>query len=337
MTNLALPQRPRGRPTRLADAAYEAEVRAWCAAVREIRSRMDFQVGTRGWCYILEAYGLAKGDFDRAEAFITECRKRGWLPLDICADDASRVFDGVGHFESHTNVAAYARTLITELQWHYASYTPISFWDDQRYYLELLVEKVDLKSLFAPICREYQMLHGNAKGWADLNQRAAMMRRFQAAEQRGQTPVLLYCGDHDPSGLHISERLLENMYELSLVIDWSPQHLVIDRFGLNVDFIEAHSLTWIDGLMTGSGKDLADIKHKDHAKAYVQEYLKAFGARKVEANALVVAPEAGQQLLRDTIQKYIAPDAPRQYRERLDPLREALRVEILQQLRDQTA
>jgi hypothetical protein len=51
---------------------------------------MDFAVGSRGWAYILERHGLRKGDFDAAEAKITEFRKSGDLPLDICAEDASR-------------------------------------------------------------------------------------------------------------------------------------------------------------------------------------------------------------------------------------------------------
>ena len=30
----------------------------------------------------------------------------------------------------------------------------------------------------------------------------------------------------------------------------------IERFGLNADFVDHHGITWIDGLITGSGKDL---------------------------------------------------------------------------------
>ena len=51
---------------------------------------MDFAVGSRGWCYILEHHGLRKGDFDAAQKLITECRKSGDLPLNICAEDSSR-------------------------------------------------------------------------------------------------------------------------------------------------------------------------------------------------------------------------------------------------------
>jgi hypothetical protein len=118
--------------------------------------------------------------------------------------------------------------------------------------------------------------------------------------------------------------------ELIATID----ELVIYRFGLNVDFIDAHNLSWIDGLETSSGKDLADPRHRDHFKPYVQNYIRQFGARKCEANALVVAPAAGRQLLLDTIHQYISPDARARYAEALKAPREALRVELLRQLRE---
>jgi hypothetical protein len=83
------------------------------------------------------------------------------------------------------------------------------------------------------------------------------------------------------------------------------EELEIDRFGLNYDFIEAQGLTWIDNLETGSGGDLASPRHPDHFKPYVQDYLRRYGSRKCEANALVVRPEAGRKLCADWINRYV--------------------------------
>ena len=68
-------------------------------------------------------------------------------------------------------------------------------------------------------------------------------------------------------------------------------NLVITRFGLNADFIDANDLTWIDNLETSSGGQLDDPDHNDHNKDYVQDYIAEFGVRKCEANALVVEPD----------------------------------------------
>src|SRR5262245_29160321 len=66
---------------------------------------------------------------------------------------------------------------------------------------------------------------------------------------------------------------------------YSPLCLIIDRFGLNADFIKRQRLSWTNNLITSSGEDLANRHHPDHCKPYVQNYIQQFGARKVEANA----------------------------------------------------
>jgi hypothetical protein len=98
------------------------------------------------------------------------------------------------------------------------------------------------------------------------------------------------------------------MVSMSGATGYSPDALIIDRFGLNSDFIEAQGLSWTNNLITSSGEDLANSKHNDHRKPYVQDYIQRFGVRKVEANALVVRPEAGRQLCLDTVRRYIPDD-----------------------------
>ena len=73
---------------------------------------------------------------------------------------------------------------------------------------------------------------------------------------------------------------------------------------------------------------MPDKKHPDHFKPYVQDYLKRFGARKVEANALVVRPEAGRKLCRDAILRYVPADAVERYEERLQEVREQAHREM---------
>ena len=181
----------------------------------------------------------------------------------------------------------------------------------------MTVEKIDLKSLFSSESKPFHIPLTNISGWNDINSRVAIMRRFAHWERRGKRCILLHCGDHDPGGLHISEFLRSNLADLTKTVGWSPENLHIERFGLNADFIRRHRLTWIDNLITGSGGDLADPDHADHFKPYVQNYLREFGARKVEANALVVRPEAGRKLCRDAILKYVPPTAVAKFERQL--------------------
>jgi hypothetical protein len=120
--------------------------------------------------------------------------------------------------------------------------------------------------------------------------------------------------------------------EMADAVGWNPSRLIIERFGLNAEFIDTNGLTWIDGLETGSGFNLADPRHPDHKKPYVQSYLRRFGAQKVEANALVVRPEQGRQLCRDSILKYVDEAGVEAYRTHLEEAREQARRAIAERM-----
>jgi hypothetical protein len=323
-----LPKRSRGRASAAAEAEYAAKVEAFCQEIREIESTLDFKVSSRGWCYILEeCIGLGKGDFDQAQALINDCRKSGLLPISICASDTTRAtinLESLDYNDPEEEAEAWLRTI----QNAHANYTPISFWEDQEHYVEMAVEKIDLKSLFDRVCYRYRVALTNLKGWSDINSRDAMMRRFREWERRGKQCVLLYCGDHDPGGLQISGQIIENLRQLSQAVGWDPGNLIIDRFGLNYGFIEANGLSWIDNLETSSGGRLDDPRHKDHFKPYVQDYMKRFGVRKVEANALVVRPAEGRQLCEDAIRRYVPANAITEYNAKLAVERQKVKDEI---------
>ena len=323
-----LPRRPRGRQTAEADARYWASVEVFAEAIKQIASRLDFKPSSRGWCYLLEGERyLTKADFDACQRLINDCRKGGILPLDICSEDTKRQFENLEDITEDSPeefAAAYIRGLADVP----SMYAPFSFWEDKQYYLQMVVEKIDLKELFKGLCARFYIPIANAGGWGDMWIRAHMMQRFKFWEERGKTPVLLYCGDFDPGGVLMSDTLMSNMAEMQLAVGWDPGSAVIDRFGLNLDFIEANNLSWIDNLITGSGKSLANPEHVDHNKPYVQKWLREIGARKVEANALVVNPEAGRALCLEAVTEYVDADAPAKYQQKLDLVRQ----EVLREL-----
>jgi hypothetical protein len=330
--NGGLPRRQTGRPTPAGEWQYREDVGAFCRRILKVNSTLDFRVGSRGWGYLLENEGvITKGDMDAAQRLINDCRKSGDLPLDICADDDKRAAEGLEDLDDE-DVDEWADILIAQFHKAHNYYTPLSFWEDLDTYVEIAVEKGDLKRLFEPVCRDFGIAITNVGGWADLNSRAAMMRRFRDHERAGRRPVLLYCGDHDPGGLHISGFLRSNLEDLAGAVGWRPDNLIIDRFGLNADFIEANGLLWIDNLETSGGGRLDDPRHRDHRKPYVQDYLREFGARKVEANALVVRPREGRELCRQAILKYVPASAPAAYQAKLAIIRAELRDAIRERL-----
>ena len=255
--------------------------------------------------------------------------------MDVVAEDGARAFDNLEEIDDKSP-EDYAARIVNSIKLQHEFYTPISFWGDKDIYIEMIVEKIDLKSLFGPTCAEFCIPIANCRGWSDLNLRWGLLERIRWHADEGRRCVVLYCGDHDPAGLNISDSLRKNLAELLTHEEWLDlmDLLEIDRFGLNADFIERQGLTWIDNLLTGSGRSLADPKHKDHRCDYVQRYIRQFGARKVEANSLVVRPAAGRELCRQTILKYLPEEAPEQYAAELQPHREIARQAIDQAIID---
>ena len=130
---------------------------------------------------------------------------------------------------------------------------PISLWDELDVYIEVATEKLDLRNLFEPVCHELHVPITNFKGWSDLNARAAMMRRFAYWARRGKKCVLLLCGDHDPGGLHITEKMLKNLKTSPGRSAGRACESSHHSIWLNADFIDENGLTWIDNLETSSG------------------------------------------------------------------------------------
>ena len=320
-----LPRLPPHRPSAATKAAYQNKVAAFCAVILERQSRLDFAVGSRGWAYILEGERyIDKDEIDAAQDLVNACRKSGDLPLDICAEDNKRVAENVEKIDPDPEeMAADISDYVQTAEHHY---TPFSFWDDLDTYVQVGVEKSNVKNLFARTCSGLYVPIANLGGWADLNVRAGFMRRFAEKEAEGKQCVLLVFTDLDPGGLNINNFLRSNLEELAHAVRWSPDNLIIERFGLDYDFIEREQLTWIDNLATSKGEyPLDDRRHPDHCKDYVQSYLHKFGARKVEADALLKVPELGRELCRQAILKYVPATAPRPYHAKLKPVRAEMR------------
>lgn len=282
--------------------------------LKQMQTGISFKVSSRGWCYLMEQAGyINKSQFSKVDSAINRCRKEGYLPVDFVAEEAARAFTGV--------ITASEGTVEDTLQWMLqdvldgAKYFKPDWWEGEKYYIQILVEKIDLKTLFTPVCHDFKIPIANAKGWSSILQRAEYARRFKEAEQAGLKCVLLYCGDHDPDGLRISDTIRKNLHDLQ-DISWKdgldgydPSKLIIKRFGLNYDFIIENNYTWIDNLITGSGMDLASSSHKNNKLPYVKEYLKTIGERKCEANAIVTTPHKAEKLIIDEIESWLGTDA----------------------------
>ena len=268
------------------------------------------KISVRGWCYQLEGFKtITKSQFDYCQRIINICRKEGYLPIDFVAQDEARNFFYVENLTEDYKTPEYH--INCRLRWArdcQNSKKDVAFWESQGCYIQMMVEKLDVRNLFLDTCEKYHTPICNAKGWSDILSRYHLAMRFKEAEELGLKPVLLYYGDFDPAGIKIGENIKKNLKDIEKATEWNPDNLIVDVFGLTYEFIEENGLLWIDNLETGGKKDLSNPSHPDHNKPYVQDYLKKYGVRKCEANAILPIRKKAIKYCEAIITKYLGDD-----------------------------
>jgi hypothetical protein len=303
--------------------------------LKELQAKINFRVSARGWCYAMEQAGyVTKAQFNKVEEAINTCRKEGVLPVDFVAEEDARAFTGV-ETPSGETIKELLRRMLYDVLHGYNHFAP-DWMEGESYYIQVLVEKVDLKTMFAPVCKDYRIPIANAKGWSSVLQRAEYAQRFQEAEMQGLQCVLLYVGDLDPDGLRISDAIRQNLQQISDV-KWSngaggydPEDLIIERVGLNYDFVIKNNYSWIDNLITGRGKNLADPGHDNFNYPYIQDYLSTIGERKCESNVMITTPDIARQLLRTAIEKYLGVHAVTRFQAKRQRIQDLYQAELEQ-------
>jgi len=328
----------------------KAEMREFADELKKLSHQVGMKISARGWCYIMEGFNLiTKAQFDVVQKLINSCRRNGMLPVDFVAQEEARQFSGVEEPDEVSPIA-YVRGWLDGALHAEDIYTP-NWWKGEEYYIQMVTEKIDLKTLFKRVCEGFHIPIATGKGWQSMLQRAEYGRRFKKAEEAGLKCVLLYCGDFDPDGDRISNKLRKNLKDV-MYIAWEdgvsgydPQDLEIDPFGLKYDFIKANKLTWIDNLMTASGGYLAEMidgkivqgktkkgrPHPNFHLPYVQDYLKKYGVRKCEATALIIKPKEGKALCRQAIEEYLGKKAKNRFQERREEV-----MRIVDEFRERT-
>ena len=314
--NIVIPKVKRGRSSKEQSLKYNNELQKFAEELIKIDKNVRDKVSSRGWAYLMENFNLiTKSQFDMVQKLINKCRKIGLLPIDFVAEDKNRSFSFVEPLtsENYEKPKDWIYGWFDFYQDLHERKDDIAFWESQDYYIQILVEKVDVFNLFAPIMEKYHIPLANGKGWPDLNSRANLSNRYLEAEEIGLKGVLLYFGDFDPVGNQIGGAYRKMLDDIKLGTHYDPKNLIINHFGLSYEFIQDNNLIWIDNLESGSGKK------PDKSKPMIRDYIAKYGERKVEANIIIVPGirEKIEVLLEETIQKYIGSDPFSTYDEKI--------------------
>lgn len=107
----------------------------------------------------------------------------------------------------------------------------LDVWQTQDVYVECFVEKDALAGVFEPITNQYGVTLCVCRGYPSASFLYAAARRLN----KYNNTVLLYWGDHDPSGMDMPRAIRDGLGEFQCY----PE---ISRCALNADDIEAYNL-----------------------------------------------------------------------------------------------
>lgn len=100
-------------------------------------------------------------------------------------------------------------------------------WENQDFYLEFWIEKKALQGIFQKVCFRNRVALCPCKGYPSLTFLKDAADRFEAAHYAGKKPVMVYFGDHDPSGEDIPRSIAENLlndFGVSVHVDVRALH-----------------------------------------------------------------------------------------------------------------
>lgn len=163
-------------------------------------------------------------------------------------------------------------------------------WEKQEYYVELWTEKDAISSVISPITQNYQVPVSVNRGYSSASSMYDSAQRF--LEQDDKIKILLYLGDHDPSGLDMDRDIKTRLQEFGCDME-------VIRIGLTQEQIKKYN----------PPTNPAKIKDP-RAKEYIENY----GEYSWEVDAL--RPEVLQRLIQESILEYLDLDKFEQVKEK---------------------
>lgn len=88
----------------------------------------------------------------------------------------------------------------------------IDKWANQDYRIEVWVEKDALQEVVAAAANPLDIRYFPCKGYVSQSAMWRAARRLKNYESTGQTPIVLYLGDHDPSGIDMTRDIQDRLH-----------------------------------------------------------------------------------------------------------------------------
>jgi len=167
-------------------------------------AEQDIKLTNRQLYYQLVANGIipnALEIYKRICVFLTDARYGGEIDWDAI-EDRGRVPEIHAEWSN-------IKSLVSSALYSYR----LPRWQDQDNYVELYCEKQALESVLKPIADKYHIFFGYNKGYSSASTMYDLANRLRCQIEKGKYCIVLYLGDHDPSGIDMVRDVRDRINE----------------------------------------------------------------------------------------------------------------------------
>jgi len=259
---------------RFRDIEFKEDTIDIIVKINKILTQYAGRVSVRQIYYRFVAADLipnSQKSYDRIQNIITNARYAGMIDWDAI-EDRNREAKRPGEYESG---AAALNGLVEDFR--------LNRWEGQPFYVEVWVEKAALAGILATISNVFHVTMMVNRGYSSASAMKESADRIRYRSGLTARPVVIYLGDHDPSGEDMVRDIRERLIEFGC-----PQWLNIRKLALTMDQIQEYNCPPNPAKVTDS-----------RAAAYIEK----FGDSSWELDAL--PPDVLEDMLADAVKSYI--------------------------------
>lgn len=272
-------------------------------------AQQGYDLSLRQLYYQLVARGFIENSvqsYKRIGNIVSDARLAGLIDWKMIAD-RGRVRVIPQHWETPADILQTA-----------ARAFHIDKWEDQDYYIMAMVEKQALEGVLIPVCRGLDIPFIANKGYSSSSSMYEIGQDLLEQLQNTKQVVVLYLGDHDPSGIDMTRDVRERLNMFAECDDY--EFITVDRLALNYDQVEELNPPPNPAKETDSR---------------FEGYLEEFGETCWELDA--IEPTQLAEIVNTAVEKYRDQDAWDQAIIRENEMREELAEMAKQYRKDHTA
>lgn len=185
---------------------------------------LGYKLSLRQLYYQLVARGHVENtqrSYKNVGNLVSNARQAGLIDWDMI-EDRNRETISLAHWKNPGQIVRAA-----------ANQFRIDKWDNQDYHVEVMVEKDALSGVLVPVCRDLDLPITANKGYSSSSTMFEIGRRlYRKGVIRNKKILIIYLGDHDPSGIDMTRDVEDRLWMYSEI------KFDVERIALNMDQVQ---------------------------------------------------------------------------------------------------